>query len=386
MNLKIGEKIKQLRLRDGRRQEDLAESLGISSQAVSRWEIGVSYPDMELVPAIANYFHVSIDSLFGYQNDREDKIKAILEEADKMIKNERPLFGHGFPTDNLEKCVELLREAAEEFPNEPRVLIRLGKVLVMLGWNKKSAKVNYDDELGVYIEDVSYNSNNVYWCDALQIYEKVLLCELDQRQRDEAIVEISCLYSRMGNYNKVKEFANKQNSIGASREVVLAMTTAGEEQVMYRGEEIIALIYSLQNAIITASYLTKTFESAKGRQGLLCVLKLQETIFGDGNYGRKHLDVGYGWMCLAHCESKYGEMKEALEYFDKGFDHYIAYNNCLKEKKCSYDSPLLSRVKVESGELPGYVDKLYFENLMKGWSDDLINKLRKNPKYAICFE
>ena len=140
MNLKIGEKIKQLRLRDGRRQEDLAESLCISSQAVSRWEIGVSYPDMELVPSIANYFHVSIDSLFGYQNDREDKIKAILEEADKMIKNERPLFGHGFPTDNLEKCVELLREAAEEFPNEPRVLIRLGKVLVMLGWNKKVQK------------------------------------------------------------------------------------------------------------------------------------------------------------------------------------------------------------------------------------------------------
>ena len=42
MNLKIGENIKQLRLRDGRRQEDLATALGISPQAISRWELGVS--------------------------------------------------------------------------------------------------------------------------------------------------------------------------------------------------------------------------------------------------------------------------------------------------------------------------------------------------------
>ena len=66
MNLKLGEKIKQLRLRDGRRQEDLATALCVSPQAISRWEANGGYPDMELIPAIANYFHVSIDELFGY--------------------------------------------------------------------------------------------------------------------------------------------------------------------------------------------------------------------------------------------------------------------------------------------------------------------------------
>ena len=80
MQLNIGTKIKELRRRDGRTQEALAEALGVTNQAVSRWESGGSYPDMELLPAIANYFHVSIDELFGYQNDREEKIKAILAE------------------------------------------------------------------------------------------------------------------------------------------------------------------------------------------------------------------------------------------------------------------------------------------------------------------
>ena len=66
MNIKIGEKIKQLRLRDGRKQEDLANALGVSPQAVSRWEANGGYPDMELIPAIANYFNISIDELFGF--------------------------------------------------------------------------------------------------------------------------------------------------------------------------------------------------------------------------------------------------------------------------------------------------------------------------------
>ena len=78
MKLTLGEKIKELRKRNGRKQEDLANALGVSNQAVSRWEKDGSYPDMELIPAIANYFNVSIDELFGYSKDRQEKLKSIL--------------------------------------------------------------------------------------------------------------------------------------------------------------------------------------------------------------------------------------------------------------------------------------------------------------------
>lgn len=386
MNIKIGEKIKQLRLRDARRQEDLAVSLGVSPQAVSRWELGVSYPDMELVPAIANYFHVSIDSLFGYQNDREEKINGILENADKMIKAERPLLGRDFPTENLEKCVELLRDAAAEFPNEPRILIRLGKSLHMLGWNKKGAKVNYDDKLGVYVDDVSYSADNIYWHEALRVYEKVLLCGMEDAQRDEAIIAITVLNRVMGNYDKAKEVANRQNSLGACKEVLLASATNGEERAMYYGKEIVSLIYALQHAIISGSAVTKAFQTESGRKTLLDVLKLQESIFGEGEYGRKHLDIGYGWMVLAEHESKCGEMQIALKYFDQGFEHYLAYNNGLGEKEYSYNTPLLLWVKETNDEEAACVDRLYFEKIMSSWPDTLCNALRKNPKYAICFE
>ena len=59
MKLTLGDKIKELRKRDGRKQEDLANALGVTNQAVSRWEANGGYPDMEMIPAIANYFGVS---------------------------------------------------------------------------------------------------------------------------------------------------------------------------------------------------------------------------------------------------------------------------------------------------------------------------------------
>ena len=101
MKLTLGEKIRELRKRDGRKQEDLANALGVSNQAVSRWEKDGGYPDMELIPAIANYFNVSIDELFGYSKDRQEKLKSILDKAETAIN------GLG----DMTECVELLRAA-----------------------------------------------------------------------------------------------------------------------------------------------------------------------------------------------------------------------------------------------------------------------------------
>ena len=74
MQIKLGEKIKELRKMSGRKQEDLASALGVTSQAISRWEASGGYPDMEMIPAIANYFGITIDELFGYESDRTRKV------------------------------------------------------------------------------------------------------------------------------------------------------------------------------------------------------------------------------------------------------------------------------------------------------------------------
>ena len=66
----IGSRIKALRAERCQTQEQLANALGVTPQAVSRWEVEKSYPDLELLPVIAKYFDVSTDFLLGVENRR----------------------------------------------------------------------------------------------------------------------------------------------------------------------------------------------------------------------------------------------------------------------------------------------------------------------------
>ena len=130
MQIKLGEKIKELRQRDQRKQEDLAVALGVTNQAVSRWEANGGYPDIEMLPAIANYFHITIDELFGYDSDRQTKLQSYIKQADQI-------HMHG---DNA-ALVDFLRDAISEFPSEWQLQYRLAN-------RKKYFSAGTDGRLG----------------------------------------------------------------------------------------------------------------------------------------------------------------------------------------------------------------------------------------------
>ena len=65
MNIKLAENIKRLRAEKGMSQKELAIRLSVSPQAVSRWENGLAYPDIEMLPRIAELYGVSLDTLMG---------------------------------------------------------------------------------------------------------------------------------------------------------------------------------------------------------------------------------------------------------------------------------------------------------------------------------
>lgn len=65
MNIEIGKKIKALRTERLVTQEQLAVFLGVTPQAISRWESEYAYPDIELLPSIADFFSVTTDELLG---------------------------------------------------------------------------------------------------------------------------------------------------------------------------------------------------------------------------------------------------------------------------------------------------------------------------------
>ena len=63
--MEFNEKLQQLRKRKGMTQEELAEVLYVSRTAVSKWESGRGYPNIDSLKAIATFFHVTIDELLS---------------------------------------------------------------------------------------------------------------------------------------------------------------------------------------------------------------------------------------------------------------------------------------------------------------------------------
>lgn len=94
----INDNIRRLRLEKHLSQEKLGELLGVSGQAVSKWEQGITSPDISLVPIIAECFGVTIDSLFdgmdvrkypGYQSERNELLAMYIrpEGSEKDFEN-----------------------------------------------------------------------------------------------------------------------------------------------------------------------------------------------------------------------------------------------------------------------------------------------------------
>ncbi len=87
--MSIGRNIAELRKAKGVKQDELARFVGITAQAVSKWENG-GVPDTELLPKIADFFNVTIDELFGRQNNISIDIEdAILKDITKTKAEER---------------------------------------------------------------------------------------------------------------------------------------------------------------------------------------------------------------------------------------------------------------------------------------------------------
>ena len=387
MQLNIGAKIRELRKRDGRTQDALAEALGVTAQAVSRWESGGSYPDMEMIPAIANYFHISIDELFGYHDEREEKIKTILENATKILTKQGFTMYKGSLTEDVEECVNMLRAASEEFPNEPKILLKLAQALQMWGWNKYGAKGRTSDSSGIIEDDIDYNSKNIYWQEAVRVYEKLLKSNPSSKDREAAIRQITPLYCRMGEYEKAKALANDQNSLVICKEVLLPLATAGEEKARYQGERIIALLSNLRLAI-TEAVATRPAISASeyGKHILLSVINLYETVFIDGRCGFWHWNIGDLYLTLAQYEmDNDGSMEKILYYFDKGFDHCKEYMRIYNEGEYQYSAPLISALPMIN---KGYLEPIgddFWEKELRTFQKNVVSEIRKNPKYAECF-
>lgn len=90
VNIELGNKIRQLRLRKGITQDTLAKALNVSFQTVSKWENNVAMPDIQLLPEIAVYFGCTMDDLFSLSE------QAQFERIENMLDMQAAISGEEF--------------------------------------------------------------------------------------------------------------------------------------------------------------------------------------------------------------------------------------------------------------------------------------------------
>ena len=81
----LSEKLYKLRKNSGLSQEQLAEKLNVSRQAISKWESGTAVPESEKLVTISNYFGVSVDYLLKDEEEKVNGTDNSVEEKTKMI-------------------------------------------------------------------------------------------------------------------------------------------------------------------------------------------------------------------------------------------------------------------------------------------------------------
>lgn len=96
--MELSEKIQSLRKKQGMSQEALAEKLNVSRQAVSKWELGVSVPDVDKIVLMSNLFGVTTDYLLKRQEEIPEKEENVIyvKEVRNWVyerKSRRTLFG-----------------------------------------------------------------------------------------------------------------------------------------------------------------------------------------------------------------------------------------------------------------------------------------------------
>lgn len=190
--MKIGTKIRELRQQAGISQEILARALSMTPQAVSRWENGTTAPDISLLPAIANYFGVSIDALFSYDTT------LVQREIEEFFDQYYALLQH-----SEEDAQKLLREMLRRYPGQES--LRLLQCIHLKAPEDIPAKIALCKELSK---------------------------SKDPTVRTEAIAVLAAIYHKTGDEGHMRDVLSMLPDCDATKLSLSAQYLSGEEAML----------------------------------------------------------------------------------------------------------------------------------------------------------
>ena len=340
--IKIGEKIRLLRKKNDVTQDKLAYHLGVTPQAVSRWESGVCYPDMNALPAIADYFSVSMDELLCYTGvQKASKVKEYLAEAEHLLDR-----------DKVSEALDLLRRAMADIPSDPSLQLETAGVLSLYAGMLAEGEEDED-------EDPHANSAvNALLSEAVSLCRHILDDCTDDGIRDETKKTLCNIYAhQMGDVAQAVEIADQLHGLAVSREIIRATMLTGDTAFAQGQQNLILFAdnmwWHLYNLACVPDIAGDHYTTAERIAILRKGISLFTVIFDDQPlFYADRLANSYRQLSMLYLAAGY--KLEAMECFEKMADWAIYYDE--RPDTATYSSVIINRVgyaKEEDTEAKG---------------------------------
>ncbi|MBQ9779495.1 MAG: helix-turn-helix domain-containing protein [Clostridia bacterium] len=335
VRIKIGAKIRLLRRQNDVTQDMLADHLDVTPQAVSRWESGVCYPDMNSLPLIADYFSVTMDELLCYTNARkEQKVDAYLEEAERLLDRER-----------LAEAMEVLRTALAEIPSSYRLQIEMAEVLSLYAeaLMEKGDNPQIREAVNAALDEaVSFCRHILSDCtnDELRDRTKKTLCDIYAHQMD--------------NNAEALRIADQLHSMSYSQEIVKATILTGEVAFTQAQKNLILFADNIWWHLYNLACVPAISGNTYSREEKIAILEksvaLFELIFEDTPYFyADRLANAYRQLAMLHLASgKVDDREKSIACIEKMADAAIACDQ--RPDKAAYTSVIIEHLDYDKSE------------------------------------
>lgn len=279
--MKLHERIRERRLAKNFTQEQVANYLGVTTPAVNKWEKGISYPDITLLPALARLLDTDLNTLLSFQDDLTEKEVAIfLNQVSEII--EKCGFASGY---------DLTMEKLKEYPTCDQLVCSLAMLLD----GAIKIKAPKDERLNEYQLEIESLYRRAASSNKTAIREQALSALISNLLQKKDYVGAQTLIDTMSDPSPVDKKQIQANIFIAQGKLVQAAKMV-EEKLLSANNEVHAALMTLME------------------------IGIKEERFDDAAY-------------IAEVDKQAARVFDLWEY-NSYVAHFQLYSTCKKRKEC----------------------------------------------------
>ncbi len=353
----LSENLKALRKQTSVTQEQLADVLCVSPQAISRWESGATYPDITMLPTIANFFEVTLDDLMGMENIRDES------DLNKILDEYRKNGSKGLVAENI----QLLREALRRYPNNYDLLRKLVREL---NWEQ--------------VPDEDHRRNLK---EAIEISKRILRNCSDNEIKNDISVTLCYMYNEIGETDKAIKLAESFPSIWETSTAILYRLYSGEKQLEQCQWNIVTsaeMMYWAMYEMSDLNYHRSDLTTADRIRIMQKSLSLYELIYDEGDQLIQNERLSKIHRYIGSMEILEGNYASAIEHLEKSADYAIKYDTL--PDTAMHTSLLVNRIRYNKAETQKNYTSNECSQLYEKLQTDRYDVIRNDERFIAILE